>query len=80
MFPFSSEDLKQPVEVSINRVRPMLLRDGGDINVIDIKENVIYVRLLGACKGCSSSSLTLKYGVQKALREDIHPDIVVVEV
>ena len=80
MFPFSDSELLKPVNLSIERVRPMLLRDGGNIEVLKIENAKVYVRLHGACSGCPSRNFTLKNGVELALKTDIHPDIEVVEV
>ena len=80
MFPFSDEELQIPVKLCIDKVRPMLLRDGGDITILGIKQAKVYVRLEGACRGCSSSHITLKNGIERQLKKDIHPDMVVVEV
>ncbi|RDU67638.1 hypothetical protein CQA53_01135 [Helicobacter didelphidarum] len=80
MFPFSDEELLQPVLMSIEKVRPMLLRDGGNIEVVKIQNTKVFVRLEGACSGCLSRHLTLKNGVEQTLRRDIHPDIEVVEI
>jgi len=55
-----------------------LALDGGDIKLIGIKKGVVYVQLGGACVGCSSSGNTLKYGVERQLRMDIHPELSVV--
>ena len=54
--------------------------DGGDIDFISVKEGVVYVQLKGACVGCGSSGDTLKYGVERQLRMDIHPELCVVNV
>ena len=54
--------------------------DGGDISFIAIKDAKVYVQLKGACIGCASSGTTLKYGVERQLRMDIHPDLEVVNV
>lgn len=80
MFPFSDEELYEPVEKSIQKIRPMLLTDGGDITILGIRDAKVYVRLEGACQGCSSAHLTLKNGIERQLRVDIHPDIQVIEV
>ncbi|PAF48925.1 hypothetical protein BKH41_04675 [Helicobacter sp. 12S02232-10] len=80
MFPFSDEELKKPVEKSIQKIRPSLTLDGGDITILGIKNSKVYVRLEGACKNCSSSSNTLKYGIEKQLKEDIHPDLEVINI
>ncbi|PAF51653.1 NifU family protein [Helicobacter sp. 13S00477-4] len=80
MFPFTDEELKKPVEICIQKVRPTLTLDGGDITLLGIKNSKVYVRLEGACKSCSASTNTLKYGVEKCLKEDIHPDIKLINV
>ena len=80
MFPFSDEELKMPVEIVIQKVRPTLTLDGGDITLLGIKDAKVYVRLEGACKGCPSSANTLKYAIENRLKEEIHPDIAIVNV
>ncbi|RDU60775.1 NifU family protein [Helicobacter marmotae] len=80
MFPFSDEELLVPVEMVIQKVRPTLTLDGGDITLLGIKESKVYVRLEGACKGCPSSSNTLKYAIEDRLKREIHPDISVVNI
>lgn len=78
MLPFSDEELLKPVEKSINKVRPMLIRDAGNITLLKIENGKVYVRLEGACKGCPSSTQTLKFGIERTLKDDIHPDIEVI--
>lgn len=78
MIPFSDEELIDPVKNVIEKVRPSLALDGGDIKLLGIKKGVIYVQLGGACVGCGSSGNTLKYGVERQLRMDIHPELTVV--
>ncbi len=80
MIPFSDEDLKPAVESVIERVRPSIKLDGGDIKLVAIKSGRIFVQLQGACIGCASSGTTLKYGVEKQMKEMIHPELVVVNV
>ncbi len=80
MFPFSDKELLKPVLSSINKVRPVLLRDGGDIEVIKIENARVFVRLQGACHGCASRHITLKNGIEATLQRDIHPDIEVIEI
>ncbi len=80
MFPFSDEELQMPVEMVIQKVRPTLTLDGGDITLLGIKDAKVYVRLEGACKGCPSSANTLKYAIEHRLKEEIHPDIGIVNV
>ena len=80
MIPFTDEELMEPVRAVIEKVRPSLALDGGDIDFITVKNSNVYVQLKGACIGCASSSNTLKYGVERQLRMDIHPEISVVNV
>ena len=80
MIPFSDEELLEPVRKVIEKVRPSLALDGGDIDFITVKGGKVYVQLKGACIGCSSSGTTLKYGVERQLKMDIHPELVVVNV
>lgn len=79
-FPFSDEELKAPVDLVIQKVRPTLNLDGGDISVLGIKDAKVYVRLEGACQGCPSSTNTLKYAIERRLKEEIHPDIAIINV
>lgn len=70
--------MREKVEKAIEKIRPFLQRDGGDIELIDVIDNVVKVRLKGACSGCPMSQMTLKQGVERALKESI-PEIKQVE-
>lgn len=64
--------MKEQVEKALEKIRPALQRDGGDIELVDITEDgVVQVRLTGACGGCPMSQMTLKMGVEKALKEEV---------
>ena len=81
MMPFSDEDLRDPVSSIIkNKISPMLARDGGAIELLDIKDAKVFVQLKGACVGCSASGSTLKFIVEKELKAAIHPDLQIVNV
>ncbi len=80
MIPFSDEELRPAVESVIDKVRPSIKLDGGDIDLIDIINGVVFVQLKGACIGCASSSTTLKFGVERQMRTLIHPEITVMSV
>jgi Fe-S cluster biogenesis protein NfuA len=80
MIPFTDEELMTPVSDVVDKLRPSLALDGGDIDFLTVKNGVVYVQLKGACIGCSSSGTTLKYGVERQLRMDIHPELTVVNV
>jgi Fe-S cluster biogenesis protein NfuA len=62
---------KERIEAVLDRVRPFLRADGGDIELIDVNGNSADVRLTGMCAGCPSAHMTLYLGVEMALREEI---------
>ncbi|MBP3224982.1 NifU family protein [Campylobacter sp. JMF_01 NE2] len=80
MIPFSDEELLNPVKASLDTIRPMLQNDGGDMELRGIKNGVVYVTLTGHCHGCAASGQTLKFGVERQLRMDIHPELSVVNI
>lgn len=80
MIPFSDEELLKPVQKSLDVIRPMLQNDGGDIELLKIKNGIVYVRLTGHCHGCVASGQTLKFGVERQLKIDIHPELSVVNI
>jgi len=80
MIPFTDEELVPAVEKSLEKIKPMLALDGGGLTLLGVKNGKVYVQLQGACHGCASSSQTLKYGVERQLRIDIHPEIEVVSI
>jgi Fe-S cluster biogenesis protein NfuA len=81
MMPFTDEDLQQPVSTIIdNKISPMLARDGGAIALLQINDGKVYVQLQGACVGCSASSSTLKFVVEKELKAAIHPELEIINV
>ena len=65
------DDIKKSVEKALEKIRPMLQRDGGDIELVEVKDGVVKVRLTGACKGCPMSQMTLKQGVEKLLLKEV---------
>ena len=66
--------MKEQVEAVLAKLRPTLKADGGDIELVDVKDGVVQVSLTGACQGCPMSQMTLKHGVEKALKEAL-PEI-----
>ena len=79
--PFSDEDLKPAVQNLIDsKITPMLAKDGGAIALLDVKNGKIYVQLQGACVGCAASGSTLKFIVEKNLKELIHPEVEIINV
>jgi Fe-S cluster biogenesis protein NfuA len=78
--PFGDDELLPVVEKSLEKIKPMLALDGGGLTLLGIKQGRVYVQLQGACQGCASSGQTLKYGVERQLRIDIHPELEVVNI
>lgn len=65
----TEEKLKNKVQQALDSIRPFLKSDGGDIELIDIKEDIVYVRLLGNCSGCHISNSTMKLGVENTVKQ-----------
>lgn len=67
----SLEEREKKVKKIIEKIRPYLVRDGGDIEFVRIENGIVYVRMLGACVGCSSIDVTLKDGIEALLLEEV---------
>lgn len=63
------ENLQEKVEQALDSIRPFLKNDGGDIELVEIKDNVVYVKLLGNCSGCHISTSTMKLGVESTVKQ-----------
>ncbi|EDL63412.1 MAG: NifU family protein [Bacillota bacterium] len=74
----TQQELVPQVQEVLDKLRPFLLRDGGDCELVDIEDGIVKLRLLGACGSCPSSTITLKAGIERALLEEV-PGIVEVE-
>jgi Fe-S cluster biogenesis protein NfuA/nitrite reductase/ring-hydroxylating ferredoxin subunit len=72
-------DVRTRVAAVIENLRPYTQSHGGDVTLVDVKGDTLYVRLSGACNGCSMSSVTLRNGVEEALKEQV-PEITRIEV
>jgi Fe-S cluster biogenesis protein NfuA len=70
--------MKEKVQNALNKIRPSLQADGGDVELVDVQNGVVKVRLQGACKGCPMSQMTLKNGIEKMLKKEI-PEVKSVE-
>lgn len=73
-----NDELKNKIQMAINRIRPNLQADGGDIELVDVVNGIVKVRLKGACGGCPMSQMTLKMGVEAYLKKEI-PEVKAVE-
>ena len=65
------ENIEEQIKNVIHKLRPYLQRDGGDIEYVDFKDGIVYVRMLGACAGCTMIDDTLKAGVEPILMEEV---------
>jgi Fe-S cluster biogenesis protein NfuA len=64
--------MKAEVQAVIDRIRPNLQADGGDMELVDVGDDgVVKVRLVGACHGCPMAQMTLKNGIEKILKQEI---------
>jgi Fe-S cluster biogenesis protein NfuA len=72
-------EIKEKVEAALAQVRPLLQRDGGDVELVEVTdEGIVKVRLQGACQGCPMAHMTLQMGIERVLKEMV-PDIKSVE-
>jgi Fe-S cluster biogenesis protein NfuA len=72
------DGMRENVEKALDKIRPALRADGGDIELVDVVDGVVKVRLTGACGGCPMSQMTLKMGVEKVLKQQV-PEVKSVE-
>ncbi len=68
------EKVKAKVEKALDKVRPFLLADGGDVKLVEITNSTAKVKLLGGCSGCAFSQMTLKNAVERIIKEEV-PEI-----
>ena len=66
-----SEELFEEVDDVLRRLRPFLIRDGGDAELVEVKDGVAKLKFLGACNGCASATITLKAGIESAIFEEV---------
>lgn len=64
----------------INRLRPFLVNDGGNIEFIKYEDNIVYIKMMGACSNCQMLDLTLKDGIEAAIKEEVPEVIQVINV
>ncbi|MCL2281464.1 MAG: NifU family protein [Dehalococcoidia bacterium] len=63
--------MKEKIEASLNKVRPALVADGGNVELVDFTDGVVKVKLVGHCAGCPMSIMTLKNGIERILKQEI---------
>jgi Fe-S cluster biogenesis protein NfuA len=70
--------MREQVEQALKKIKPMLMADGGDVELVEVENGVVKVRLQGACAGCPMSQMTLKNGIEKIIKEEV-PEVISVE-
>jgi Fe-S cluster biogenesis protein NfuA len=63
--------MREQVEKALDKIRPMLQRDGGNVELVDVEGSVVKVRLQGACHGCPMSQMTLKAGIERIVKQEV---------
>lgn len=74
----TQDTMHEQVDAVLDKLRPFLLRDGGDVELVAVEDGIVMLRLLGACGTCPSSTITLKAGIERALLEEV-PGFVEIE-
>ena len=63
--------MKEKVEAALEKIRPALQADGGDVELVDVNDGVVSVKLTGACNGCPMATMTLKMGIERILTQEV---------
>jgi len=66
--------MRERVEAALAKIRPYLVADGGDVELVGISDGVVRLRLKGACSGCPMATMTLRQGIERILRKEV-PEI-----
>ncbi len=70
--------MKKKVEAALAKIRPHLQADGGDVELVDVVDGIVKLRLKGSCAGCPMSQMTLAFGIERVLKEKV-PEVKKVE-
>ena len=71
--------MREKVETALNKIRPQLIADGGNVELVDVDKNgIVQVKLTGACGGCPMAQMTLKSGIERILKMEV-PEVKGVE-
>ncbi|NLB56512.1 MAG: NifU family protein [Lentisphaerae bacterium] len=72
--------MEEKIKAKLEELRKFLQADGGDLELVSIEEKTVNLRLKGACRGCPHATVTIKQGIERALRQAVDPEIVVNQV
>jgi len=70
--------MKEKVQAVLDKIRPALQADGGDVELVDVIDGIVKVRLQGACKGCPMSQMTLRNVIERVIKKEL-PEVKAVE-
>jgi Fe-S cluster biogenesis protein NfuA len=65
------DSMKDKVQAALEKIRPALQADGGDVELVEVKDGIVKVKLTGACGGCPMATMTLKKGIERVLKEQV---------
>jgi Fe-S cluster biogenesis protein NfuA len=74
----TKDDVRERVEATLALIRPNLQADGGDVELVDVTDGIVRVKLQGACHGCPMAAMTLKMGIERLLKKEV-PEVTAVE-
>jgi Fe-S cluster biogenesis protein NfuA len=63
--------MNEKVKAALDQIRPALQADGGDVELVDVKDGIVKVKLTGACGGCPMATMTLKKGIERVLKQQV---------
>jgi len=63
--------MQDKVEEVLEKIRPNLIKDGGNVELVDVNDGTVKLKLVGACAGCPMSTMTLKMGIERLLKQEI---------
>ena len=63
--------MQDKVEEVLNKIRPVLINDGGNVELVEVNNGTVKLKLVGACAGCPMSTMTLKMGIERILKQEI---------
>ena len=69
-----STDTLEKIEEALNNIRPFLKADGGDVELLDVVDDVVRLKLLGACSSCEISHITMRAGIEESIRR-VYPEV-----
>ena len=63
--------MQEKVEAVLEKIRPSLIADGGNVELVEVNDGIVKLKLTGACAGCPMSTMTLKNGIERILKQEL---------